>query len=319
MKGVFLSIALIFVTFLMLSLILLRQFSLLQFSTLSGLEIRANSMTILTESILKDSEKAVKIISKRAANAAINYVILNGMGLNNSNETILELMVNGTINNVSQPLMENSTLKNWKAKMIEIAKDRGFNLNLDFIEIFIFQEDSFNFGIKYKLLIDMKDTKANISFKKVFERTVFQNIENLEDPLYPLNTFGRVTNYFRLSPHWMNYTEISKLQDDHNNSYYHPSLNGASFLDRLEGKLFVQDKYRINQNYIGLESFINKNKLLSAGLSININKTNIDYLYFSNYNVTSYKILGMPEDFRLDNETTVFNLTHLEVYNATIV
>jgi hypothetical protein len=108
------------------------------------------------------------------------------------------------------------------------------------------------------------------------------------------------------------------LKDDLNNSYYHPSLYGASFLDRLEGKFFVQEKY-FKSKPIGLESFVNKDKILSAGLFVNTSLTNMDYLYFSGSNVPSYSISGMPTNFRLDNETTIEGKTHLQIYNVTVI
>jgi len=80
----------------------------------------------------------------------------------------------------------------------------------------------------------------------------------------------------------------------------------------------VQEKYE-RENPIGLESFVNKDKILAAGLPINYNQTNIDYLYFSNVNVVSYKIVGMPDNFRLDNETSINGLGHLQIYNVTII
>ncbi|MCS7123158.1 MAG: hypothetical protein RMJ17_01085 [Candidatus Aenigmarchaeota archaeon] len=319
MKGIAFSIVILFLVWLFFLIVFTQQAHFFEISKIDTLKNRINSMVILFDSISRDSEKAMVIIAKRAMNAAINKVIEEGKGLTSANKTIVELIVNGTINNDLQPLMENSTLKDWINKMIFLANQKGFFLTIDIINIFIYLNDSFNLAIEYKFKITIKDEKTDSRISKTIEKTAYSSILNLEDPLYPLNTLGRVTNYFRESPHWMNYTNVSKLLDDLNNSYYHISLNGASFLDRLEGKYFVQDKYRVTKNYVGLESFVNKDKILISGLPIRINQTNIDYLYFSNYNTTSYKILGMPDNFRLDNETTVFNKTHLQIYNATIV
>ncbi|MEM5811186.1 MAG: hypothetical protein QXG91_00335 [Candidatus Aenigmatarchaeota archaeon] len=317
MKGIFFSLVILFLMFSLFLILFIHQITIFESSEIISIKNRINSMITLIKAIAKDSEKAISIISKRAMNAAINYVITNGIGLNNANETIVELIVNGSINGTSQPLMENSTLKDWSSKMIYIASTKGFFASIDFPYIFVFMNDSFTVSVKYKIKIVVKDEKTSSNITKSFEKVVYSSILNLEDPLYPLNTYGRVPNYFKQSPHLLTHN-TTQLIEDLNNSYYHISLNGASFFDRLEGKYFVQEKYKISNNYIGLESFVNKDKLLTSGIPINENQTNIDYLYFSNYNTTSYKIVGMPNNFRLDNETTIFNKTHLEIYNATI-
>jgi len=68
------------------------------------------------------------------------------------------------------------------------------------------------------------------------------------------------------------------------NSYYRPSEDGPSYLDRLEGKLVLQPKYSSQTtNTIGLESLVNKYKFwFNYSLSINKTKTNIDYIYLNN-------------------------------------
>lgn len=318
-KGLFISLTLIFIAFFIISLIFLQQSSITFFSERKFVEIRVNSLINLYNSILLDSMKSFSIIGKRAMNAAINKVIIDGIGLENANETLKELIINGTINGIPQPLMEDSTFNDWKNRIIEIVRNRGFDANITLQNLFIFMNDSFNLAINYSLGIFLTDEKTLSSINRTNSKIVLISIENLEDPIYPLNTFGRVTNYFRKSPHlFFHLNNTTQLTEDLNNSYYHPSLNGASFLDRLEGKYFVQEKYRVSSYNIGLESFVNKEKVLISGLPINTNLTNIDYYYFSNSNITSFKILNMPNYFKLDNETTINGLTHLIFYNATI-
>jgi len=197
---------------------------------------------------------------------------------------------------------------------------QGFDANIEIQKLVVQPYDSFNLEISYKMKVEISDLKTKTNLTKVEDRKILLSIENLEDPLYPLNTYGRIVNTIIKSPHWLNYSseDTSNLLDDLNNSYYHPSLYGASFLDRLEGKYFVQQKYW-KENPIGLESFVNKDKILSAGLPIIVNLTNIDYFYFSNSNVTSYRIANMPENFRLDNETTIESKTHLQIYNVSVI
>ncbi|MGC9059190.1 MAG: hypothetical protein ACP5H3_02175 [Candidatus Aenigmatarchaeota archaeon] len=320
MKGILFSLILFFVT-IFLALFLITQKSFVSFySSQKAIENRIESMIILSKNVFEDSERALAIIGKRACVSAINFIITNGMPLNSSNETLVELIINGTINSNPQPLMEGATVNDWIDTLENLIDLQGFQAKIEIQKLIIQPYDSFNLEIDYRMKVEISDLRTKTNLTKVQDRKVLLNIEKLEDPLYPLNTYGRIVNTIVKSPHWLNYSskDTSNLLDDLNNSYYHPSLYGASFLDRLEGKYFVQQKYW-KKNPIGLESFVNKDKILSVGLPIIVNLTNIDYLYFSNSNVTSYRIANMPDNFRLDNETTIENKTHLQIYNVSVI
>ena len=102
------------------------------------------------------------------------------------------------------------------------------------------------------------------------------------------------------------------------NSYYQPSQDGASYLDRLEGQLLVQTKYSSQtNNLIGVESFINKGNI-PPEITVDKDKTNIDYLYFSSGSLDGDKVKGISDSnwFRLDNEL-VGSVRRQEIYNVT--
>jgi hypothetical protein len=102
---------------------------------------------------------------------------------------------------------------------------------------------------------------------------------------------------------------IDNLIEHTENSYYIPSDNGPSYLDRLEGELSVQNKYSSQTDKtIGIESTVNKNNLYLWGISVAVGDTNIDYLYFSGSSGNCVK--GLDSTFRIDN-------SHKEAYNVT--
>jgi len=321
MKGLFFSLIILILTMIFISFILLQKSLVSSYSKQIFVEARVDGMLNFYNSILKDCEKAFKIIGRRALNAAINKVITTGIPLDCSNCTVYELIFNGTINGESQPLLQGLTLEDWKNKLKIIAAEQAFELNISFNKILIYPYDSFNIKIEYEINVYLHDLKINASLNKSKQKEVLIKIENLEDPIYPLKTYGRVVNVFRLSPHWLNYSanDTNNLLDDLQNSYYHPSLKGGSIFDRLEGKCEVQEKYKISENYIGLESFVNKDKILSSGLDVNVEASNIDYIYFCNPGIKAFQVQGMPANFRLDNETTVYELTHLQIYNVSVI
>ena len=319
MKGILFSLIIFFITVFLAIFLLTQRSSVSFYSTQKALENRIESMLSLVKNTFDDSERAIEIIGRRACVAAINYVVTNGTPLFSANETIVELMVNGTLNSTPQPLMEYATIKDWSDTLEYLIEAQGFDAEIEISNLTVSPFDSFNLQIDYSIKVKISDLRTRTNITKLEKKSVILNIEYLEDPLYPLNTYGRVVNTIVKSTHWLNYSSgnTTNLQDDLKNSYYHPSLYGASFLDRLEGKYFVQEKYR-RENPIGLESFVNKDKILTSGLPISYNQTNVDYLYFSNANVAVYKVAGMPDSFRLDNETSINGLGHLQIYNVTI-
>jgi hypothetical protein len=298
------------------------QKSLISFySSQIAVENRVEAMLSFYDSIVRDSRKSIEIMAGRALCSAIDHVVTSGNPLQSSNDTLAELILNGSISGAPQALMEGSMAKDWEDSIEYLGSLQAFDTKVEIKDLLIQPEDSFHISISYSLSVEVYDDRmVETNLSKTTREKVIVSIENFEDPLYPLNTYGRVVNLIRLSPHWLNYSseDLTNLKDDLNNSYYHPSLYGASFLDRLEGKFFVQEKY-FKQKPVGLESFVNKDKLLSAGLLVNASATNIDYLYFSGSNVPAYPISGMPTNFRLDNETTVEGKTHLQIYNVTVI
>jgi len=325
MKGVMFSFIIVLIALALMSLIAVQKSLVSFYGEKLAIETRVNSMNSLYDSIVTDSGKALGIIAKRAASAADSFVITNGRGLPEANQTLLELIVNGTLNNTAEILMEDTTIVDWKNKMEDVGSLSGFNTNITILELKIMPYDSWNILSTIYLSISLADKNRVASLDR--NATVSQpvSIEGLEDPLVPLNTLGRATNVIVRSPYWGNFTQnlgggnwdIENLKKDIENSYYHPSTKGASFLDRLEGKPEVQSKYRSQTTEtIGLESFVNKGYFSAVGISVDIEKTNVDHLYFSGDPHPGKKVRGLETtSFRIDSELCG-NQNHTDIYGV---
>lgn len=287
-----------------------------------SVENRINAMLGFYDNVIFDSQKSTDIICKRAIASAINNITQTGYPLSSSNSTIVELMTNGTIDGIQQNFMNGTRIDDWENTIEGLGSMQGFQTIILIKDVVIQPADSFHLSMSYSISVNLSDTMTPTNLSKTSRQSLILSIENFEDPIYPLNTYGRVVNIIKNSPHWLNYSndDLTNLNDDLTNSYYHPSLYGASFLDRLEGKYLVQDKYKyLTTVPIGLESFVNKDEMASSGLSVKTDATNVDYFYFSGTGVTAYKISGMTSNFRLDNENTVEGKKHLEIYNVTTI
>jgi len=310
---------LVFVLIFLLMVISIQQSMITSYSSQKVIENRVTSMLEFHNSIVLDSQKSVSIIGKRAISAATNYIVASGKPLSAANVTIVELISSGTINGVSQALMNGSTINDWQNSVTGVGAVEGFDVKVNVSNITVQPEDSFDLLVTFTITDNISDSISQANLSKSSLEYSIVNIVNSEDPLYPLNTYGRIVSIIQTSPHWMNYsnTDPTNLLDDYTNSYYHPSLYGASFLDRLEGQYTVQSKYAKNVP-IGLERFVNKDTINSVGLSTSTSLTNIDYLYFAGSSVAAYNVTGMPSNFRIDNQTTINSYTHLQIYNVTV-
>ena len=91
--------------------------------------------------------------------------------------------------------------------------------------------------------------------------------------------------------------DLNNLEQMVNLSYYVSSENGASFFDRLEGRLS-------NTYNHGIESFADFQELTDFDLIVNPSKTSTDHLYFSTSSHPGYQVRGFYyEWFRIDNES----------------
>ncbi len=413
MKGVLFSFIIIITMLTLVSFITIQKGLVYHSSGRIAINTRINSMLNFYESVLSDGGKALEIISKRGVASAINHIIANGAPLQNSNNTIKELITNGTINGVVQPIMQNSTLPDWENKIEQLGKDQGFDTTIVFNIVKVLPYDSWNILVSMDVYVNMSDSGVYTNITKSTKVSRVVNIEYFEDPLYPLNTLGRAANTVVRSSNIGNYTKnivngtahtgwfrgasivlpssdpaaissvagksqkvlvtdstsgiegtanqfgavvsesasslttayvdnaanamslvpnntkilvdsssgkiwhIENLETDVNNSYYHPSSNGASFLDRLEGMLSVQSKYSSqSSSVIGMESFVNKTYFSLLGLPVIVSKSNIDHLYFSNTTYTTYKVKSMESTFRVDKELDLNNTAHDVIYGV---
>ena len=70
--------------------------------------------------------------------------------------------------------------------------------------------------------------------------------------------------------------DLSNLTTDIRNGFYHNSSNGASFLDRLEGRTTLSPEY-----VYGLETFVHLPTITNAGIGVDVTASCIDYKYWA--------------------------------------
>ncbi|MBW2977106.1 hypothetical protein KY347_06715 [Candidatus Woesearchaeota archaeon] len=269
--------------------------------------IRINSVNNFIRDIEQDLEKGLFIASFRAFASMGQHIANNGTFIGDIEDSFNELVIQGTLNNQELSLMEESTFTDWVDK-IETQADRiGILVNFTILDVSINQTDPWSVSASVDLNIIVKDKRNTSSWKRNKSITIKVSIENFEDPLYVINSRGRVTNAIIKSPisDFVDEGDISNLLIHLNNSYYIESNRSPNFLMRLQGIL--------SNSSTGIESLVNLGEFEDQGLAIK-DKSAVDYIYFGTQSTVNYRINNTPEWFELDSG----HLETYEVQNLTI-
>ena len=264
---------------------------------------RIETMNNFVFSLEQDMSRQNYISSYRAIVAIENYITNNGIFISSSEQAIKEAILNGTINNQNILLMQGYKLKDWNSRVSELADKVNLIVNYTLEDVTISQEDPWNIKIEVLINIFIKDKNNLASWNKSQVISSKIEIEGFEDPLYLINTNGKIVNKINKTNYvsFISGNDVSNLSMHLQNSYYISSPQAPSFLDRLEGK--------ISANEQGIESLVYLPELSAQGIPAK-DKSSVDYIYFSSQNPVSHHIQGMPSWFKLDD-------AHLDIYNAT--
>ncbi|GIU69870.1 MAG: hypothetical protein KatS3mg002_1106 [Candidatus Woesearchaeota archaeon] len=275
-----------------------------------SLEIRVRAMNDFITDFNNDIHRSTRISATRSLIALEDYVSTSGRYFRNIsefNDYFREVFYYGTINGTNHSLMEDSSFIDYERKVFANAKNTGFNFYINVTKIELYQEDPWNVKVKIDAFVKLNDTSkvAYWEFNNSYITVV--PIEGLRDPIYSINTLGRVQNTIRRSnlPFFVNGTDLSNLLSHINTGYYIESNNAPSFLMRFYNNLSSSEQ--------GIESIVNINDLYDQGLTIYNSRPVIDYKYFSGYyNANVCNIQGLPAWFKIqDSDISVYQISGL--------
>lgn len=354
--------------------------------------IRANELNYFSNSVEEDMERFLRIAGRRAVISAVSEIVTRGYPFADAQSNLSEMITNGTLGGLVAPLVESNNLRVWQENITRIANESGFDLTLGNMSIGISQNDSFNIIFTGRALLDISDPNMKMGIRKNLTVSAVSSIDGIEDPLFPLQTYGRVIRTIR-QHNFTNFTQelsrgsvasgsrsgnvtmsssspsvqkifvtsnmsqgvavlnqfagvvsessfvpsgiavpyiagasnaTSRLSEGLrvyidaltvsvwdmtnmtlfiNEKQYRSSLTGPSFLDRLEGKLNLSDKYEY-----GLETVVNIEDLEDEELypMVYPQTSCIDYLYWNKTYGVSVRNGGYDnafEWFRIDSES----------------
>ncbi len=259
------------------------------------IKTRISTMDSFLYSIEQNLERQVYISGFRILFLAENQITSTGNYIE-VDKFFNEAFFNGTVNNVSSEILLGATYNDLINSLNQKANKINTEIILSNTIINISQDDPWH--IKFSLVSDfiMRDKGDLAKWEKQQVISAFIPITGLEDPIYTVNSYAKVSrkiNQTIYEGNYFNEGDVSNLLSHVNNGYYAENSFAPSFLKRLEGNLSADKN--------GIESFVNLLEFSQQGIPT-LEKSCMDYIYFSSNNPLYYNIVGMPSWFKIDYE-----------------
>jgi len=267
------------------------------------LETRIETVNFFIKDVENDINKGAYIAGYRTLLSFNQFIATNGTFIDNVNERFKESFLNGTIKNQQLSLMKDTTFTEWANRIAAEADKIDILFNFTINEVDLNQSDPWSVDIGINISLDIRDKRNTSYWIRNRYLTTKINVVGFEDPLYIINSNGKVTN--TITPtNFTNFVvngDVSNLLMHTNSSYYILHDDSPSFLMRLEGGL--------GNSTMGIESLVNLEEFQKQGVAIK-DRSIVDSIYFGTKNTINYRINNTPEWFKID-------LKHLDTYQVT--
>lgn len=298
-KGMFFTILVI--SLLSLFLVVYTSYSVI--SERKTINKRIETMNNFVFSAEKDLSRQLYISGYRAIFLFEKQIVEKGVYVSDINSSFQEIFFNGTIKGETQEIMNGAKFSDIQNSINHSADKINVAVSFSKYNVSISQDNPWSVKISLTTDVFIED-KNNLAFwNKTETAEAYVPVEGFEDPIYTLNTNGKITRKINRTNFivFVSGTDVSNLTSHIQNFYYINSTLAPSFLDRLQGKLDVNSQF-------GIESLVYLPELSTQGITIK-SKSCVDYIYFSSSSPDSDNIQGMPSWFMLDD-------SHLDVYQV---
>ena len=301
-KGIFYTIAAIALT--VVIIITYSAYSSYRLSDkMEVVQTRVETVNFFIKDVEIDLKKGIYIAGFRTLLSFNQFIAANGSFLDNINERFNEAFLNGTLNKTQLRLMKDSTFTDWANKISAEANKIDIKFNYTINDIKINQSDPWSVDVGLNITLNISDKRGTSYWLR--NRYLIKSISiiGFEDPLYIVNSKGRVTNMI-IKSNITNFVidgDFTNLMKHTNNSYYIAHNDSPNFLMRLEGNLG-------NSTCCGIESLANLDEFQQQGITLK-DKSVVDYIYFGTKSTYNCRINKTPEWFKLDKG-------HWEIYQV---
>ena len=267
------------------------------------IETRIETVNFFIKDVESDLDNGIYIAGFRTLLSFDQYVATNGSYIADVNGKFKESFLNGTINGQPLSLMQDSTFTDWANKISVEADKIDIKFNFTINSVKLNHSDPWTVEVGVDMNLSISDKRNTSSWARNRYLTTQISVIGFEDPLYIINTGGRVTNPI-INTNITSFVvsgDVANLIMHANNSYYIAHNDAPSFLMRLEGNL--------GNSSNGIESLVNLEELQQQGLVIK-DRSIVDYIYFGSQNTINFRINNTPTWFKIDQG-------HLAAYQVT--
>jgi hypothetical protein len=263
---------------------------------------RISTLNTFIFSIEENLERQIFISGFRSLFIMQTESVEHGIYIQNATYSLNELFFNGTYNNINQPIMLGATFNDIADSIDQKANKVNAHITLNNPSIYLTQSNPWYVDVVLTVDISAEDQGNLVSWNKTEVYTAQVPIKDFEDPLYLLNTGGAVTNKIEKTP-FSSFT-VATINNHTLSKYYKASIQAPSYLNRLQGSNAASE--------FGIESLVYIPQLSNQGITP-LDKSVVDYIYFSSTDPIACRITGTPNWFRIDqNHIADYNMTGLE-------
>ncbi len=297
------AILLTLVTITILSIFAITYTTYSLFKDRSSVNNRITTLNNFVSSVEHDLPRQVYISGYRAIFLFNRKIIDTGTYITDANGLLSELFFNGTLLGVKQDLMDDATFLSIETFLADNAKKINANLTLENPTIELSQDNPWDIKITFNATLLINDKGNLASWNRNISVSSLIPITNFNDPIYSVNTAGKVLNRINQTPYkiFVTDSDYTNLMNHFQNSLYRASTSAPSFIMRLQGNLSASPN--------GIESLVNPQMLADQGISAKY-KSVVDYIYFSTSDPAKYTIPAVS-NLILDDENN-----HLTAYNV---
>lgn len=279
-----------------------------------AIDTRIRTMNDFINDFNTDVERSTRISATRAMIALEDYVSTNERFFDNIThfeETFREVFYYGSIGGINHSLMEDSSFQVYEQKVFANAKNIGIGFYINVTRIQLQQDDPWYVKVIIDATIKLNDTSRLAYWDYNDSFTTKVPIDGLRDPLYGINTLGRLQNAIRP-------TNITNFVIENNTDGLIEHIADGFYIANSDAPSFVMRFYNdLSSSPYGIESIVDIQTVSDQGLELYTDRPVIDYKYFSGaYIADVCNVYNMPLWFKIESsDLLTYNLT---VLNYTI-
>ena len=270
---------------------------------MESIETRIQTVNFFIKNIENDLNNGIYIAGFRTMLSLNQFITTNGTYIDDVNARFRESFLNGTIEQQPLSLMQGTTFTDWANKISAEADKIDIKFNFTVIDVQLNQSDPWSVDVGLNVSMDIRDKKNTSYWIRNRYLATKINIIGFEDPVYIVNSNGRVTNSI-IQTNITSFTvngDVTNLMLHTNYSYYIAHNDSPSFLMRLQGNL--------GNSSNGIESLVNLDKFQQQNIPLK-DRSVVDHIYFGTGSTVNYRINKTPEWFKIDSG-------HLAIYQVT--